>query len=136
MNIKFKYCFPILTIFLLLACETTVKKNTVLEEGLTASYHGKIVITEIADAANGKEGYLEIYFKFIPSDRSAMQKYLCVTCPDTRQKLFYDNRDIFHSNWVTKWDIRKGSEYQAIRHELRRKDNSNSVSFEVFLEPK
>jgi len=103
-------------------------------------HNGKAVITGITYSANNSDdrniGYVDIYFNFIPADPGASGSYLCRECPDTKIKLFYDNRDSFHGNWVKKWEIKPGNEYPAIRHEMMRKDKTVPVSYEVFLEPK
>jgi len=110
-----------------------------VKKTLTKTHNGKAVISEIApskdNSGNGSSGYVDIYFNFIPSDPHAPDKYLCGECPDRKIRLFYDNRDSFHSTWVMKWGIKPGKEYTAVRHELLRKDNRASVSHEVFLEP-
>ncbi len=139
MNNKLRYIILLATI-LSVSCGTPEKKITVPAEELSKRYNGKAVITEITDSKSDTEttnnGYVEIYFKFVAADPESAKSYLCTKCSDNKIKLFYDNRDSFHKNWVNKWDIKPGSEYSAIRHELKRKDNSTAISFEVFLEPK
>jgi hypothetical protein len=50
-------------------------------------------------------------------------------------KLVYDNREIFHKNWVKKWDITSGKEYRASRKITRKNNKINIVTYEVYLEP-
>jgi len=136
MNKLFNCSVIILIAFFSVSCGTPDRKTG---ERSTA-HKGKAVITEITaskdDSAAADSGYMDIYFKFIPSDPSAAEKYLCPECPDGRVKLFYDNRNSFHKNWIDRWEIKPGSEYPALRHELLRKDNAPAVSYEVLLEPK
>ncbi len=132
--------FILLIIIFSVSCGTTEKKTAAPIGENSKRHSGKAVITEIADSKNSSggdnTGYAEIFFKFIPSDPAAVKSYLCTECSDNKIKLFYDNRESFHRNWITKWDIKPGSEYPAIRHELKRKDNTTGISYEVFLEPK
>ena len=98
---------------------------------------GKITITEIVELKENSSGesghYSEIYFDFHPAD--AGRTYLCNECKDKRVKLFYDNRDSFHSNWIERWSIKTGNEYPAVRHDLIKADNKGVASYEIFLEP-
>jgi len=129
----------ILITLMFITCKTPEKIVPPPREDQKRIHSGKAVITKIADSKTGSAddtvGYVDIYFNFVPSDAGAMDKYLCRECPDNNIKLFYDNRESFHANWVKKWEIKPGSSYPAIRHELLRKDNRPSVSHEVFLEP-
>lgn len=114
-------------------------KKTAGGEGTAVKYfNGRAVITEIIDSTEGSGGrnYVEIYFNFIPAEASAAKNYLCRQCPDKRVKLFYDNRESFHSNWVKKWGIEPGCSYPAVRHDMKRNNNSTEVTYEVLLEPK
>jgi len=139
MNIKFHSAICIALLFFI-SCGTSDKKAAYQDNRFPKSYNGKAVITGIVDSKNSSggdnRGYVDIYFNFIPSDRSAPKSYLCAKYPDNNIKLFYDNRDTFHKNWVNKWEIKPGNEYPAIRHESLNKDNTPPVSHEVFLEPK
>ena len=98
---------------------------------------GKITVTEIVrlkENSSGESGYYsEIYFDFHPADTG--KTYLCNECKDKRVKLFYDNRDNFHSNWIEKWNVKTGNEYPAVRHDLIKEDNKPAASYEIFLEP-
>jgi hypothetical protein len=129
----------ILLAVLFISCKTQDKTAAHLHDNQKRIHNGKAVITKISDSKTGSGGdtigYVDIYFNFTPSDSAAPENYLCGECPDINIKLFYDNRESFHANWVKKWDIKPGSTYPAIRHELLRKDNRPSVSHEVFLEP-
>jgi hypothetical protein len=94
-----------------------------------SSFHGKIIITEITESkenSGGESGYSDIYFDFHPVDIQAEK--------DKHVKLFYDNRDSFHSNWIQKWSIKIGNAYPAIKHE-RVSENNKATSYEIFLEP-
>ncbi len=120
------------------ACAAEVKKTvTPPPEENVKVYYGKAVITGITDSgdtsAADKRGYMEIYFDYFPDDPGALKKYLCTGCPDTGKKLFYDNRENFHANWIKKWDIKQGNAYSAIRRE-ELKNGRPDVSYEVFLE--
>jgi len=134
----YKIIFLIIAITVL-SCNTPYKKITPASGTVSEYHNGKAVITEITDSADDygtiNRGYVAIYFNFVPSDADSAKKYLCMECSDNRIKLFYDNRESFHLNWVKRWEIQPGSSYPAIRHEIRRKDNSSAVSYEVFLEP-
>jgi hypothetical protein len=129
----------ILIALMFISCKTPEKTVTPPRDNQKRIHSGKAVITKISDSRTGSGGdtigYVDIYFNFIPSESGAAENYLCGECPDINIKLFYDNRESFHANWVKKWDIKPGSTYPAIRHELLRKDNRPSVSHEVFLEP-
>lgn len=132
-------CIILLITILSVSCGTPEKKIITPGAELSKRYNGRAVITEITDSKNENEsdnkGYVDIYFRFVPSDPDSAKSYLCSKCSDSKVKLFYDNRESFHKNWVSRWDIKPGSGYPAIRHELRRKDNSTGISYEVFLEP-
>jgi hypothetical protein len=148
MNCKIKLkLFPILSLLItilitiiLTSCGTPEKRTPPPVEKNTKTFAGKAIIVEVVDAKNGAgndyRNYMEIYFNFIPADPDDRNNYLCRKCPDNRIRLFYDNRENFHRNWINKWDIKKGDEYKAIRHELIRNDGTFSVSHEVLLEPK
>jgi hypothetical protein len=129
----------ILLAVIFISCKTPDKTAARLHEDQKLVHSGKAVITKITDSKSGSGGdtigYVDIFFNFTPSEPDAADNYLCGECPDSNIKLFYDNRESFHTNWVKKWDIKPGSTYPAIRHELLRKDNRPSVSHEVFLEP-
>lgn len=137
MKSKLSAVILILIIITAASCKTPDKKA--VQNEFNRTHYGKAVIKEIAEAAESSEGdnigYVVIYFDFIPADSKEKEKYLCSTCSDKRIKLFYDNRDSFHINWVKKWDIKPGNGYPAIRHEMKRTDKTTAVSHEVFLEP-
>ena len=139
MKIKLSAVILVFIIIFAASCKTPDTKLTPQREESRKTHYGKAVITEIIDAKDNtrddNRGYVEIYFNFIPSDPKAADNYLCRECPDRRVKLFYDNRDSFHLNWVKKWEIKPGNEYPAIRHEMTRDDKSTPVSHEVILEP-
>ena len=127
----------ILFIALMISCQGVEKKPDV--ETNRSSFIGKIIITEITEAkenSGGESGYFEIYFDFYPADTRVVEKYLCSECNDKRVKLFYDHRDIFHSNWIKNWNIKTGNAYPAMRHERVSENNKASASYDVFLEPR
>lgn len=129
----------ILITVLFISCKAPERRDPPPRGDQKRIHSGKAVITKISESKKGSGddtvGYVDVYFNFVPSDPSAVAEYLCGECPDNNIKLFYDNRESFHANWVKKWDIKPGSSYPAIRHELLRKDNRPSVSYDVFLEP-
>ena len=146
MNKKIYMGILLFALFIFASCETAGKKGDPLRNNppipgkeLTRVHNGKAVISDIVrskeNPGNDDSSYVEIYFHFIPDNPDAPEDYLCGECPDRQIKLFYDNRESFHTTWVKKWDIKPGKEYHAIRHELLRKDDRASVSHEVFLEP-
>ena len=133
MNTLLKSVYILFVILFITSCNAPAHKSN---PGTNNSFNGKIIITEIIESkenSTGGNGYSEIYFDFYPADIHASQAYLCSECNDKRVKLFYDNRDSFHSNWIKRWDIKTGNEYPAIRHELL--NENNKVSYEIFLEP-
>ncbi len=141
---KYLIFIPVVLIILIsVSCSSPDKKkihgNTKQYEKRQANHSGKAVITEILPSKNDQAGdnsdYMNIYFKFIPSAPGAKEKYLCASCPDSNVKIFYDNRESFHKNWILKWEIKPGKEYSAIRHEYSRENGKTSVTYEVFLEP-
>lgn len=101
-------------------------------------YNGIAVITEIRDAKSGAGGddknYTEIYFDFVPL-KNGVPAYSEIESTGRMIKLFYDNREIFHRNWVKKWDIKSGNEYPALRRITRKENKLNYVTYEVFIEP-
>lgn len=139
MKNKLSAVILILIIISAVSCKAPYKKSVPVQDEFNRSHYGKAVIKEIAEArestGGSSIGYVVIYFDFIPADPEEKGKYLCSTCPDKKIKLFYDNRDTFHLNWVKKWNIRPGSEYPAIRHEMIRTDKTSAVSHEVFIDP-
>lgn len=145
MRIRLKYLILLLSL-IYLSCNAPDKRTeAVPRHEPYRAYNGKAVISEIAKISKiadeeiipggGNNGFVVIYFNFIPAVPYSGTKYSCAECSDTRIKLFYDNRESFHINWVKKWDISPGNEYPAIRHESLKKDNTLRVSYEVFLEP-
>lgn len=121
------------------ACTSPEDRDTPRRVNITKVYDGRAVITSISDSSidgQVKPDYSDIFFNFEPSDPASAKEYLCSGCSDLNKKLFYDNRESFHKNWVEKWGIKKGNIYNAKRHELHRGDNTSSVSYEVFLEPR
>jgi len=140
MNTKAQYSALLLVMIFIISCGAPERRNNPPDKNRSKTHNGKAVITEITDSKNNaggdNKGYVDIYFNFIPSDSSASKNYLCGTCPDNNIRLFYDNRESFHRNWVNKWDIKPGNEYPAVRREVFRDDNGSPVSHEVFLEPK
>lgn len=139
MKSKLSAVIFILIIISAASCKAPDRKHTPADDGFNRTHYGKAVIKEIVNAkdnsTDSSRGYVEIYFDFIPADPKEKEKYLCTACPDSKIKLFYDNRDSFHINWVKKWDIKPGREYPAIRHEMIRTDKTVPVSHEVFLDP-
>ena len=128
--LKSVYILPV--ILFIISCNAPEPKSNAGSN----KFNGKIIITEITESkesSTGEGGYFDIYFDFYPADIHAPQAYLCKECNDKRVKLFYDNRDSFHSNWIKQWNVKTGNEYQAIRHELL--NENNKVSYEIFLEP-
>lgn len=142
MRIKFKILILLLSM-VYLSCNAPDKKTeTIPQHELYRAHKGKAVISEIADitdnginSVRGDNGFVIVYFNFIPAVPYSGTKYQCTECSDARIRLFYDNRESFHSNWVKKWNISPGKEYPAIRHESLKKDNTLRVSYEVFIEP-
>lgn len=139
MNKKLNVTALMLTAAFFISCAAPEKQIITAPAISSLDHHGKAVITEIRDTAGepGKDtaGYQDIYFRFTASDQDAAENYLCKKCADLNQKLFYDNRESFHKNWIARWNIKPGNEYPAIRHELLKKDGTPAVSFEILLEP-
>ncbi|MCL2155761.1 MAG: hypothetical protein FWH53_08875 [Leptospirales bacterium] len=129
MNTLLKSVYILFIILFIASC------NTPKSNAGSNKFNGKIIITEIIESkesSNGEGGYFDIYFDFYP-ETHASKAYRCSECNDKHVKLFYDNRERFHSNWINKWDVKTGNEYPAIRHELL--NENNKVSYEIFLEP-
>lgn len=109
-----------------------------MHEETTALSNGIAVITEIRDIKNPSgtdEGnYFEIYFDFVPL-KNGKPAYSEIESTGRMIKLVYDNREIFHKNWIKKWNIKTGNEYPAL-HRITRKENKlNYVTYEIFIEP-
>jgi len=101
-------------------------------------YNGKAVITQIRDVAGTSgaddKNYVEIYYDFVPV-KKGVPAYSEIESTGRMLKLFYDNREIFHKNWVKKWGIKSGNEYPALRRVTRKDNKINYVTYEVYLEP-
>ena len=115
------------------------EKQLIRQPGeISTTYNGKAVITQIRDVKSGAGGddknYVEIYFDFVPL-KNGVPAYSEIESSGRMIKLFYDNRDLFHKNWVKKWDIKSGNEYPAFRRVTKKENKINFVNYEVLLEP-
>lgn len=108
------------------------------EEKTSSVYNGIAVITQIRPAVSGSgaddSDYVEIYYDFVPV-KNGMPVYSEIESSGRMIKLVYDNREIFHKNWVKKWDITSGKEYRVSRKITRKNNKINIVTYEVYLEP-
>lgn len=120
----------LLTMLLLISCSSTVEKPAATD---TRVHKGKAVICEITFPDSN--GYSEIYFDFIPDNVRDTENYLCAGCPDFKQRLRHDNSDMFHTNWIREWGIKRGNAYIAERVEHGRAAEGYKTFFDVTLKP-
>jgi len=114
-------------------------KEQVQTERKKTSWSGKARIVSIGkkgESSSGNIDYLEVRFYFIPDDPSAPEQYLAAEEPDRNRLLFYDNRYELHKNWISKWGLKTGNEYRAVRHENILNSKGHRAAFEVLLEPR
>ena len=134
-----QFCIAILFLCIIIQFSCAREKETIRQQTeISTVYNGKAVITDIRPAKTGSGSddgnYVEIYYDFVPV-KNGVPVYSEIESSGRMLKLFYDNRDIFHINWVKKWDIKSGNLYPAVRRLTKKENKINFVTYEVFIEP-
>ncbi len=126
----------LMLIFTVLSCGKTTDTWINKDVPVAKTFRGKARIVLITPAKDdtGRESqeFMDIYFDFISAEKSG---YMYPDSKDTRIILNYDDRNVFHKNWIEKWGIKEGNEYPAVRREVKGKTTGAHVYYEVELSP-